>query len=123
MASLGALRHAHSFVTSSQPDGSANPMGMRQLKTQEGCPVTAGRAVMLYSAVEAFAVAMLAITDMLLIEDMDMSLDVDDWLIASATREERMRSFMVLGADCALTEIYMEERLVAADLKSVIRNL
>lgn len=94
MASLGALRHAHSFVTSSQPDGSANPMGMRQLKTQEGCPVTAGRAVMLYSAAEAFVVAVL---DTLLIEDMDAPLDVDDWLIASATREERMRSFMALG--------------------------
>ena len=98
--SLGAFRHAHSFVTSSQPDGSATPMGMRQLKTQEGCPVTAGRAVMLYSAAETFAVAVLAIIDTLLIEDVDVSLDVDDWLIARETREERMRSFMVL-ANCA----------------------
>jgi hypothetical protein len=75
-------------------------MGMRQLKTQEGCPVTAGRAVMLYSAAETFAVAVLAIIDTLLIEDVDVSLDVDDWLIARETREERMRSFMVL-ANCA----------------------
>ena len=59
---------------------------------------------MLYSAAEAFAVATI---DMLLIEDMDMSLDVDDWQIARATREERMRSFMAL-ADCVLMEIYME---------------
>jgi hypothetical protein len=62
---------------------------------------------MLYSAAEAFAVAMLVIIDMLLIEDTDMSLDVDDWLIARATSEERMRSFMAL-ADCGLMEIYME---------------
>lgn len=101
--SLGAFRHAHSFVTSSQPDGSATPIGMRQLKTQEGCPVTAGRAVMLYSAAETFAVAVLAI------EDVDVSLDVDDWLIARETREERMRSFMVL-ANCASMEIYMGEK-------------
>ena len=76
--SLGALKHAHSFVTSSQPDGSASPMGIRQLKMQEGCPVTAGRAVMVYSAVEAFGAAMFVDIDMLLIEDMDISLDVDD---------------------------------------------
>lgn len=76
--SLGAFKHAHSFVTSSQPDGSASPMGIRQLKMQEGCPVTAGRAVMVYSAAEAFGAAMFVDVDMLLSEDMDVSLDVDD---------------------------------------------
>jgi hypothetical protein len=76
--SLGAFKHAHSFVTSSQPDGSASPMGIRQLKMQEGCPVTAGRAVMVYSAAEAFRVAMFVDIDMLLSEDVDTSLDVDD---------------------------------------------
>ena len=76
--SLGAFKHAHSFVTSSQLDGSASPMGIRQLKMHEGCPVTAGRAVMVYSAAEAFGAAMFVDIDMLLIEDMDVSLDVDD---------------------------------------------
>jgi len=76
--SLGAFKHAHSFVTSSQPDGSASPMGIRQLKMQEGCPVTAGRAVMVYSAAEAFRVAMFVDIDVLLSEDVDTSLDVDD---------------------------------------------
>ena len=76
--SLGALRHAHSFVTSSQPDGSASPMGIRQLKIHEGCPVTAGSAVMLYSAVDAFANAILVDIGMPLIVDMDIILDADD---------------------------------------------
>ena len=76
--SLGAFKHAHSFVTSSQPDGSASPMGIRQLKMQEGCPVTAGRAVMVYSAAEAFRVATFVDIDVLLSEDVDTSLDVDD---------------------------------------------
>src|SRR5271169_546323 len=93
-ASAGALRHAQSFVTSSQPDGSASPMGIRQLKMQEGCPVTAGKAVMLYSAAEAFAVAVLA--------EIDVSLDVDDWAMPRAIRQEKMRSFMVVD-DSALT--------------------
>jgi hypothetical protein len=94
--SPGALKHAHSFVTSSQPDGSASPIGIRQLKMQEGCPVTAGRAVMVYSAVEAFGAAMFVDIGVLLIEDMDISLDVDDWPIARAIRERKMRSFMVV---------------------------
>ena len=40
--------------------------------------MTAGRAVMVYSAAEAFGAAMFVDIDMLLIEDMDISLDVDD---------------------------------------------
>jgi hypothetical protein len=94
--SLGALKQAHSFVTSSQPDGSANPIGIRQLKMQEGCPVTAGRVVIEYSAEDAFGAAMFVDIDMLLIEDMDISLDVDDWPIARATKGRKMRSIMVV---------------------------
>ena len=43
--SAGALRQAQSFVTSSQPEGSASPMGIRQLKTQGAAVWRAGRAV------------------------------------------------------------------------------
>jgi len=53
-------------------------MGIRQLKIHEGCPVTAGSAVMLYSAVDAFANAILVDIGMPLIVDMDIILDVDD---------------------------------------------
>jgi hypothetical protein len=60
-ASLGALKHAQSFVTSSQPDGSANPIGIRQLKTQGACDTTTGSAVMLYSKAELFAVVLIAV--------------------------------------------------------------
>ncbi len=54
-APLGALRQAQSLVTSSQPDGLANPIGIMQLKTQDGWLMTAGSAVMLYSGEEADA--------------------------------------------------------------------
>ena len=57
--SLGALRQAQSLDTSSQPDGSANPMGIRQLYTQDGCDMTAGRAVMLYAGEEDVAAALM----------------------------------------------------------------
>ena len=43
--SAGAERHAQSSDTSSQPEGSASPIGMRQLKTHEGADWTAARAV------------------------------------------------------------------------------
>lgn len=55
--SLGALRQAQSLDTSSQPDGSAKPIGIRQLYTQDGCDKTAGSAVMLYAGEEAVAAA------------------------------------------------------------------
>ena len=75
--SSGAIRHAHSFVTSSQPDGSARPMGIRQLYIQDGCDWTAGSAVMVYSAAEIFPVALMAIdVGMLLIMDMGTDIDV-----------------------------------------------
>ena len=47
-ASTGAERQAQFSVTSSQPEGSARPIGIRQLKTHEFCDTTAGRAVMVY---------------------------------------------------------------------------
>jgi hypothetical protein len=43
--SAGAERQAQFSVTSSQPEGSASPIGIRQLKTQEDADMTAGRAV------------------------------------------------------------------------------
>ena len=46
--SLGALRQAQFSVTSSQPEGSASPIGIRQLKTQGACDFTAGKAVIVY---------------------------------------------------------------------------
>ena len=48
-ALAGALRHAQPLVTSSQPEGSASPIGIRQLKMHDGADWTAGRAVMVYS--------------------------------------------------------------------------
>jgi len=55
MASTGAFRQAHWFVTSPQLDGSARPIGMRQFHTQCGCDSTSGSAVMVYSAAETLA--------------------------------------------------------------------
>ena len=55
MASTGAFRQAHWFVTSSQFDGSARPIGMRQFHTQCACDTTAGSAVMVYSAADTLA--------------------------------------------------------------------
>jgi len=55
IASTGAFKHAHWFVTSTQLDGSARPMGMRQFHTQCDCDCTAGSAVMVYSAADTLA--------------------------------------------------------------------
>jgi len=49
MASGGAERHAQLLVTSSHPEGSARPIGIRQLKIQLGWDVIWGSAVMEYS--------------------------------------------------------------------------
>ena len=85
--SAGALRHAQSFVTSSQPDGSARPMGIRQLKTQEGCDVTCGRAVMLYSGEEEVGAEPDAVPDV----------ELTDWAMARGARRKRTESFMLGG--------------------------
>lgn len=92
--SAGALRHAQSFVTSSQPDGSASPMGIRQLKTQEGCDMTAGRAVMEYSGEEELAEALMAMVVVIAIP-LAVPVDVDDWAMARATWRENTRSLMI----------------------------
>lgn len=61
-------------------------MGMRQLKTQEGCDVTCGRAVMLYSGeVEVGA-------------EPDEVLEfegTDDWAMARGKRRNKTNSFIV----------------------------
>jgi hypothetical protein len=64
-------------------------MGMRQLKTQEGCDVTCGRAVMLYSGEEEVGAEP---EEVLEVED------TDDWAIARGTRRNRAESFIV-GSD------------------------
>ena len=61
-------------------------MGIRQLKMHDGCPVTAGRAVMVYSAAEALKVDDVAMDMTLLVIE-----DVDDWPMARAIRDEKMR--------------------------------
>ena len=98
--SAGALRHAQSFVTSSQPEGSASPIGIKQLKMQGGCDIIAGRAVMVYSGeVEVDAIVLM---DVSLIET-DIDLDVDDWAITRDMRDRtRLKSFMVVDNMFAL---------------------
>jgi hypothetical protein len=93
-ASAGALRHAQSFVTSSQPEGSASPMGIRQLKMQEGCDVTAGRTVMVYSGEIEVDTAVLM--GMSLIE-IDMELGVDDLAWARGMKSKRRLRSMTDG--------------------------
>jgi hypothetical protein len=84
--SAGALRHAQSFVTSSQPDGSASPMGIRQLKMHDGCDVTWGRAVMVYSGDKEDIAAALGVA---------LDVELTNWAMARATRRERMKRFIV----------------------------
>jgi hypothetical protein len=80
-------------------------MGIKQLKMQDGCPVTAGRAVIVYSAAETLAVAVLA--EMAVDVDMLLPLllplpieDVDDWPMTRAIREEKMRRNFMAGDKC-----------------------
>jgi hypothetical protein len=92
--SAGAERQAQFSVTSSQPEESASPIGMRQLKRHEGADCTAGRAVILYSGELSTLVDIAA--------DMSMLEDDDEVVLAERTRDvvkERMvRSFMIGGA-------------------------
>ena len=107
-ASLGALRHAQSLVTSSQPEGSANPIGIRQLKMHGGCDMTAGSAVMLYSGEEEVAAALMAMLDnppalMAMLVDPGcwgrlLGIAVgDDWAWARASRMKRQRNSIVIA--------------------------
>jgi hypothetical protein len=95
-ASIGADRQAQSFVTSSQPDESASPIGIRQLKTQLGWLVTAGRSVMLYSATELLTeVVTLLVT---VIDALEGAVDgadvVDEEASAMPESKDRTKSFM-----------------------------
>jgi hypothetical protein len=80
IASAGAERQAQFSVTSSQPEGSARPMGTMQLKRQLGAEATAGRAVMEYGGELSVEVDM----DM----DIDIESEVDD---AARTRQLRFK--------------------------------
>lgn len=121
--SAGAERQAQSSVTSSQPEGSARPMGIRQLKIQDGADFTAGRAVIVYSGnVEADA-AVLADIEMLLI-NMSIDLEVEDCAMVRLAKVRRSRSFMMVVAvirKTQLTKTYM--KLDNQMLKIVERNL
>ena len=97
-ASLGALRHAQSLETSLQPEGSANPIGIKQLKTHEGCDMTAGSAVMLYSGEEKVAAALMA----MLVDPgcrgrlFGIAVE-DDWAWARASRRKRQRNSIAIA--------------------------
>ena len=87
--STGAERHAQSSVTSSHPEGSARPIGMRQLKMQDGCDDTAGNAVIVYSGeVEVDAAALM---------DISIVLEVEDWAADSVTKRNSARKYTIRG--------------------------
>jgi hypothetical protein len=97
--SAGAERHAQSSVTSSQPEGSASPMGIRQLNMQDGADTTAGRAVMVYSGEVDVDAAALADMDIVLIEPaMSIELEVEVAATARPAKVRRLRSFMMRAA-------------------------
>ena len=58
---------------------------MRQLKIQEGCDVTCGRAVMLYSGEEEVGAEL----------DVVPNVELTDWAIARGTRSMRTKGFIV----------------------------
>jgi hypothetical protein len=92
--SAGAERQAQFSVTSSQPEESASPIGMRQLNRHEGADCTAGRAVMLYSGELSTPVDVAA--------DISMLEGDDELVLAERTkgvvRERMARSLMIGGA-------------------------
>ena len=94
--SAGAERQAQSSVTSSQPDGSASPMGIRQLKMQDGADLTAGRAVMVYSGEVEVGAAALVMS--IVVDDPDMSLMVEVCAPARLTIARKLRSFIITEA-------------------------
>jgi hypothetical protein len=93
--SAGALRQAHSLVTSSQPLGSARPMGMRQFQTQAGWAITLGSAVIVYGAVEMLgAMGVGVVIEAMLLMDMDIAF-VLDLAIVRAVRAEKIMDFIL----------------------------
>jgi hypothetical protein len=90
--SAGADRQAQFSVTLSQPEESASPIGIMQLKRHGGADCTAGRAVMLYSGELSTLVDIAADIAMLEeeVELMERTRDV--------VKERMARSFMIEGA-------------------------
>jgi len=96
-APLGALRQAQSLVTSSQPDGSANPIGNMQLKTQDGWLMTASSAVMLYSGEEEEADALIPMLVEAGAATRVLGMAVEGvWAQARASRRWRQKKYMVI---------------------------
>jgi len=60
-------------------------MGMRQLKMHEGCDVTCGRAVMLYSGDDEVGAE----------PDAVLGVELTDWARARDTRSNRRKRFMM----------------------------
>jgi hypothetical protein len=88
IASAGAERQAQFSVTSSQPEGSARPMGTMQLKRQLGAEATAGRAVMEYGGELSVEVVIAAEPVIDMDMDIDIESEVDD---AARTRQLRFK--------------------------------
>lgn len=93
--SAGAERQAQFSVTLSQPEESASPIGIMQLKRHGGADCTAGRAVMLYSGELSTLVDIAA--DIAMLEDEEVEAVLEER--ARDVMSERMvRSFMIRGA-------------------------
>jgi hypothetical protein len=96
-ASIGADRQAQSLVTSSQPDESARPIGMRQLKMQLGWLETAGRSVILYSATKLLTEVVMLI--IMVIDALDGTVDggdvVDEVASTNSESKKSTKSFIV----------------------------
>ena len=90
--SAGADRQAQFSVTLSQPEESASPIGIMQLKRHEGADSTAGRAVMLYSGELSTLVDIAA--DMAMLEEEVVLVE----RTTDVVKERMARSFMIEGA-------------------------
>jgi hypothetical protein len=97
ITSAGAERQAQFSVTSSQPEGSARPMGIMQLKRQLGAEATIGSAVIEYGG--ELSVEVVAAADSVIDRDVnpDVDAEVDDAASARelSLRRKNARSFIV----------------------------
>jgi hypothetical protein len=91
-ASMGAERHAQLSVTSSQPEGSARPIGIRQLKTHEFCNTTAGRAVMVYGG--ELSTEVLVVDMFMLPSDSPLAIDMLFELVNEAAWTREVAKYM-----------------------------
>ena len=100
IASAGAERQAQFSVTSSQPEGSARPMGTMQLKRQLGAEATTGRAVMEYGGELSVEVVIAAepVIDMDIDIDIDIESEVDDAARARQLRFKRKNAWSFIVA-------------------------